>query len=365
MGALVNPVSKDPFLAAYSGKRVLVTGHTGFKGSWLALQLGMMGAEVMGYALPPDFPGSHFERLGLVSSLRHIEGDVRDRDRLTREVQAFQPEVVFHLAAQALVRKSYQDPKSTFDINVGGGVNLLEAVRQCESVRALVFITSDKCYENVEWIWGYRESDQMGGHDPYSASKGAAELVFSSYQRSYFAGRPDFGSASARAGNVIGGGDCSPDRIVPDCVRAIEAGTPIVIRSPRATRPWQHVLEPLSGYLTLGAGLLTLGHKHDGSWNFGPPVGATRTVLDVARGLAAHFDGAQVVVEEPREAPHEAHLLQLNSDKARQLLDWQTRWNFEQTLEETAHWYRAVLRDKIPAMEISRTQISRFYGGQL
>jgi CDP-glucose 4,6-dehydratase len=365
MGALVNPVSKDSFLAAYAGKRVLVTGHTGFKGSWLAQQLLMMGAEVMGYALPPDFAGSHFERLGLARRLRHVEGDVRNFDRLACEVQAFQPEVVFHLAAQALVRKSYLDPKSTFDVNISGGVNLLETVRQCASVRALVFITSDKCYENREWVWGYRETDQMGGHDPYSASKGAAELVFSSYLRSFFASRANFGAASARAGNVIGGGDWSPDRIVPDCVRAIESKTPIVIRSPRATRPWQHVLEPLSGYLTLGATLLAQGHCNDGSWNFGPPVGEMRTVLDVARSLAAQFDGAQVTVDEPKEPPHEAHLLQLNSDKARQLLHWQTRWDFEQTLQETAHWSRAVLVDKVPATDVTSTQISRFYGGQL
>ena len=276
MGSLVT----DPYLAVFRGKRVLVTGHTGFKGSWLTLILCALGAEVMGYALPPDYEGSHFNRLGLERSIRDVRADIRDSDRLLAEMLAFRPEFVFHLAAQALVRPSYVEPKTTFDVNVGGGVNLLEAVRQCDTVRALVFITSDKCYENLEWIWGYRESDAMGGHDPYSASKGAVELIFFSYLRSFFANRPNFGAASARAGNVIGGGDWAANRIVPDCIRALQSGKSISIRSPRATRPWQHVLEPLSGYLKLASCLYQQGHAFDGAWNFGPQVGAVRTVLD-------------------------------------------------------------------------------------
>jgi CDP-glucose 4,6-dehydratase len=355
----------DAYLEIFHGKRVLVTGHTGFKGSWLTLLLNHLGAEVMGYALAPEYAGGHFERLGLEKQIRHVTGDVRDLDRMCTEVAAFQPEIVFHLAAQALVSPSYFDPKTTFDVNVGGGVNLLEVVRTCESVRALVFITSDKCYENLEWIWGYRETDAMGGHDPYSASKGAAELVFSSYLRSFFANRPDFGAATARAGNVIGGGDWAADRIVPDCVRALQAGQPITIRSPRATRPWQHVLEPLSGYLKLGARLLESGHAYDGSWNFGPHVCDVRTVLDVANAIAAQFEKGSVVVDEPRDKPHEAHLLQLNSDKARQLLQWDTRWNFAQTLAATGGWYRDVLVYGRPAEEISRAQISAYYGGKI
>lgn len=361
MGTLV----ADAYLEIFRGKRVLVTGHTGFKGSWLTLLLNGLGAEVMGYALAPEYAGGHFERLGLEKQIRHVTGDVRDLDRLRQEVAAFQPEIVFHLAAQALVRPSYVDPKTTFDVNVGGGVNLLEVVRTCESVRALVFITSDKCYENREWIWGYRETDTMGGHDPYSASKGAAELVFSSYLRSFFANRPEFGAATARAGNVIGGGDWAADRIVPDCVRALQAGKPITIRSPRATRPWQHVLEPLSGYLKLGARLFESGHTYDGSWNFGPHVGDVRTVLDVATAIASKFENGSVVVDEPRDKPHEAHLLQLNSDKARQLLQWDTRWNFEQTLAATGGWYREVLVQGKSAEVVSRAQISDYYGGQL
>jgi CDP-glucose 4,6-dehydratase len=361
MGALV----RDSELGVFRGKRVLVTGHTGFKGSWLTLLLDSLGAKVMGYALSPDYAGGHFERLGLEKQIRHVTGDVRDLDYMRKEVGAFQPEIVFHLAAQALVRPSYVDPKTTFDVNVGGGINLLEVVRTCDSVRALVFITSDKCYENLEWIWGYRESDAMGGHDPYSASKGAAELVFSSYLRSFFANRPEFGAATARAGNVIGGGDWAADRIVPDCVRALQAGKPIIIRSPRATRPWQHVLEPLSGYLKLGARLLESGHAFDGSWNFGPHVGDVRTVLDVANAIACQFESASVIVDEPRDKAHEAQLLQLNSDKARQLLQWDTRWDFEQTLAATGCWYQEVLVHDKPAAAVSRGQISAYYGGQL
>jgi CDP-glucose 4,6-dehydratase len=355
----------DAYLEIFRGKRVLVTGHTGFKGSWLTLLLDGLGAEVMGYALAPEYAGGHFERLDLEQQIRHVVGDVRDMDRMRQEVAAFQPEFVFHLASQALVRPSYVDPKTTFDVNFGGGVNLLEVVRTCESVRALVFITSDKCYENLEWIWGYRETDAMGGHDPYSASKGAAELVFSSYLRSFFANRPDFGAATARAGNVIGGGDWAADRIVPDCVRALQAGRPITIRSPRATRPWQHVLEPLSGYLKLGARLYESGHVYDGAWNFGPHVGDVRTVLDVANAIAGQFENGSVVVDESRDKPHEAHLLQLNSDKARQLLQWDTRWNFEQTLTATGSWFREVLVQGKSAEVVSWAQISAYYGGQL
>ncbi len=361
MGSLVI----DSYLEVFRGKRILITGHTGFKGSWLTLLLRSLGADVMGYALAPEYEGSHFERLGLEKSIHHVCADIRDGDRLIAELAAFQPEIVFHLAAQALVRPSYADPKTTFDVNVGGGVNLLEAVRQCDTVRALVFITSDKCYENYEWIWGYRESDTMGGHDPYSASKGAVELVFSSYLRSFFAQRPNFGAATARAGNVIGGGDWAASRIVPDCIRALQSGKPISIRSPRATRPWQHVLEPLSGYLKLAASLFAQGHAFDGAWNFGPQVGDVRTVLDVANSIAAQFEGGRVIVDEPLNMPHEAGLLQLNSDKARQLLRWNTRWDFDQTMAVTGGWYRAVLVDGRPADAVSSEQISLYYGGQL
>lgn len=352
-------------LGLFRGKRVLITGHTGFKGSWLTLLLDMLGAEVMGYSLPPDHADSHFVRLGIEHSIRHVAADIRDADRLYSEVIAFQPEIIFHLAAQALVRSSYLEPKMTFDVNVGGGTNLLEVVRRCDSVRVLVFITSDKCYENNEWVWGYRESDAVGGHDPYSASKGAIEVIFSSYLRSFFSQRDNFAAATARAGNVIGGGDWAFDRIIPDCIRSILSKKPISLRSPYATRPWQHVLEPLSGYIKLAANLYQKGHDFDGAWNFGPQVGNARTVLDVANAIALQFDHSKVVVDETLKTLHEARLLQLNSDKAHQLLGWATRWNFDQTLAATGEWYQSVLVHGKSADAVSRKQISQYYGGQL
>lgn len=359
MGSLVD----NPHLALFRGKRVMVTGHTGFKGTWLSLLLTLVGAEVLGYALPPEHEDSHFSRLNLGTRMRSESGDIRDADRLAAVVASFRPEIVFHLAAQSIVRKSYADPKYTFDVNVGGGVNLLEALRNCETLRALVFITSDKCYENVEWIWGYRETDTLGGHDPYSASKAAAELMFSSYSRSFLAQKPGLGAATARAGNVIGGGDWTQDRIVPDCMRALLAQAPVIIRNPDATRPWQHVLEPLSGYMNLAYHLYEHGHAFDGAWNFGPPIGGAQTTLDVARGFSALFEQGKVEVIKPSGQPYEATLLQLNSDKARQRLGWHTRWDFDKTISATARWYKDVYQMGLPAYDVSRSQILDYYGG--
>lgn len=338
MGSLV----MADVLASYKGQRVLITGHTGFKGSWLAQVLVGLGAEVAGYALPPASEASHFELLGLRDAITHIEGDIRDLTRLSRTVQEFAPQSVFHLAAQALVRRSYSDPVDTFSTNVMGSVNLLEVVRQTPSVRSLVFITSDKCYENHEWIWGYRENDQLGGHDPYSASKAAAEIVFSGYWRSFLITRQDFGAATTRAGNVIGGGDWAEDRIVPDCIRAITEDKPVTLRNPTATRPWQHVLEPLSGYLVLGAALLSNPEKYSGVWNFGPPSTQCRTVGEVADVIVSHL-GRGTVKYGDISPQHEAQLLQLNCDKAHQILRWHPRWDVDKTLKMTAEWYRAVL----------------------
>lgn len=245
----------NSIMKIFKGKRVFITGHTGFKGSWLAFLLCEIGADVMGFALPPATTMNHFNLLNLDKKIKHVVGDIRDASLLSATLNKFKPEFVFHLAAQALVRPSYSEPAATFSTNVIGSVNLLDAVRLCESVRSLVYITSDKCYENVEWIWGYRENDQLGGRDPYSASKAAAEIVFSSYVRSFFEQNTSLGAASARAGNVIGGGDWALDRIIPDCIRAIEVGDPIRLRNPAATRPWQHVLEPIAGYLLLAARL--------------------------------------------------------------------------------------------------------------
>lgn len=279
----------------YKNKRVLITGHTGFKGSWLAIWLKELGADVVGYSLDPPSEPNNFEATRLREKITHIHGDIRDLDRLMETFKKYQPEFVFHLAAQPLVRLSYNEPKMTFDTNIGGTVNVFEAVRKTPSVKVLVNITSDKCYENKEWVWGYRENDPMGGHDPYSASKGCAELVFSAYLKSFFSQNaaqksgdmtqlreqlgscpqistsgPRLGAASARAGNVIGGGDWGTDRLVPDCIRALSRHQPIGIRSPKAVRPWQHVLEPLGGYLLLGAALWQDPQKYSGAWNFGP-----------------------------------------------------------------------------------------------
>ena len=344
----------------FSGRRVFITGHTGFKGSWLALILHEAGAEVMGYALKPATTPNHFDLLNLDKKIKHIEGDICDSLLLAQTMNELKPEFVFHLAAQALVRPSYANPADTFSTNVLGSVNLLDAVRGCDSVRSLIYITSDKCYENVEWVWGYRENDRLGGRDPYSASKAAAELVFSSYVSSFFSKRPTLGLATARAGNVIGGGDWAQDRIVPDCIRAIQADKPILLRNPRATRPWQHVLEPLAGYLLLGANLYHEPSRWGGSWNFGPSTQEVRTVHEVSKILIQHLGRGSVEIVESENQPHEANLLQLNCDKAHQLLNWHPRWDSGQTLEATADWYRTLL-DGGSAEEVTRKQIYEFF----
>jgi CDP-glucose 4,6-dehydratase len=350
---------KDIF-KAFEGRRVFVTGHTGFKGSWLAFLLNEMGADVMGFALSPATTMNHFGLLNLDKKIKHVVGDIRDASLLAATLNEFQPEFVLHLAAQALVRPSYDDPASTFSTNVIGSVNLLDAVRRCESVRSLVYITSDKCYENVEWIWGYRENDQLGGRDPYSASKAAAEIVFSSYVRSFFDQRPSLGAASTRAGNVIGGGDWAVDRIIPDCIRAIEAGDPIRLRNPAATRPWQHVLEPIAGYLLLAARLYEDPKRWGGPWNFGPSTNEVRTVQNVAEVIIGHLGKGRIEIIESKTQVHEARLLQLNCDKAHQLLGWYPRWHAEQTLEATTLWYKTVMNGGNPE-QITRAQIHDFF----
>ena len=345
---------------AFAGRRIFITGHTGFKGSWLAFLLNEIGADVMGFALPPATAINHFDLLCLDKKIKHVVGDVRDAQLLANKLNEFQPDFVFHLAAQALVRPSYDDPAATFSTNVMGSVNLLDAVRQCKSVRSLVYITSDKCYENVEWIWGYRENDQLGGRDPYSASKAAAEIVFSSYARSFFEQRPSLGAASARAGNVIGGGDWAVDRIIPDCIRAIEAGEPIQLRNPSATRPWQHVLEPLAGYLLLAARLYEESSRWRGSWNFGPSTNEVRTVQNVAEVIIGHLGKGRIEIIESQTQVHEARLLQLNCDKAHQMLGWYPRWHADKTLEATALWYKTIMNGG-NAEQITRAQIQAFF----
>lgn len=337
------PLVMRDALKAFRGKRVFITGHTGFKGSWLAYLLTKLGAEVTGYALPPATDDSHIEQLGLRDIITHEEGDIRDLEHLQDTMRQQAPEYVFHLAAQALVKQSYSDPVATFSSNIMGSVNLLEAVRSTNTVRSLVYITSDKCYENNEWIWGYRENDRLGGSDPYSASKAAAEIVFSAYWRSFLAQRSKFGAATVRAGNVIGGGDWADDRIIPDCIRAIRSHDAVSLRNPLAIRPWQHVLEPLSGYLLLAANLYIEPEKYSGPWNFGPYSKQCCSVEEVAKTIMSVFGRAQAISQNSMNSDHEAQLLQLNCDKANQMLDWHPRWDIATTLEATAQWYKATM----------------------
>jgi CDP-glucose 4,6-dehydratase len=329
----------------YGNKRVLVTGHTGFKGSWLTAWLSMLEARVVGYALEPPSEPSFFGVCGSKTSVIDIRGDIRDLPHLISVVREYHPEIVFHLAAQALVRRSYEEPRLTYETNVMGTVNLLEAVRANESVRATVIVTSDKCYENHESLWGYRECDPLGGHDPYSCSKACAELVSSGWRSAFFApGRYDehrVGLASARAGNVIGGGDWGKDRLVPDCVRALAAGETIMVRSPKAIRPWQHVLEPLSGYLLLGALLWEDGSHYGEAWNFGPEEGENWTVEQVVEAVIGKWGGGRYEIVESGNQPSEHQRLSLDCTKAKIRLGWRPKYPLERALAETVAWYRS------------------------
>lgn len=328
------------FNNAYKRKKVFVTGHTGFKGSWLCSWLLRLGAEVCGFSVNVPTNPSNFEILGLKDRLQHLEGNVCDRRTLMRSVKEFKPDMIIHLAAQPLVRRSYNDPITTFETNALGTMNILECIRQCPSVQAGIIITSDKCYRNVEWTWGYRESDLLGGEDPYSASKGCAELITYSYIHSYF--QEGARVASARAGNVIGGGDWADDRVVPDAVRSWSQGKPVVLRRPNATRPWQHVLEPLSGYLWMGAKLMEKETAASGqAFNFGPGDLANQTVEQLISGLARHWPGSDWKVDQTgASAQKESTLLKLCSDKAFNLLNWRVILSFEETVAMTMEWYR-------------------------
>ena len=310
----------------YNGKTVLVTGHTGFKGSWLSIWLTMLGAKVVGYSLERDF------------------------EKLNETIKTHKPEIFFHLAAQALVRTAYQHPRETYETNIMGSINVLEAVRQNECVKTVVMITSDKCYENVEQIWGYKETDRMGGYDPYSASKGCAELAISSYRNSYFNPK-DYAKhgkaiASVRAGNVIGGGDWSDNRLIPDCIRFIEAGKDIEIRNPIATRPWEHVLEPLSGYLKVGQKLIENPVEYATSFNFGPHISANKTVLEVVRRLVEYYGKGKVVDASDPNAVHENTLLNLDVTKAYVMLQWEAKWGLQEAVEKTVDWYKEALNSQ-------------------
>ena len=337
------------FNNVYKDKVILLTGHTGFKGSWLAIWLNMLGAKVVGYSLDPYSDKGNFMASKLQDKLlADVRGDIRDQKKLNETIQKYQPEIIFHLAAQALVKTAYNDPVETYETNTMGTVYVLEALRHNACLKTAIMITSDKCYENVEQMWGYKETDRMGGYDPYSASKGAAELIISSYRNSYFNPKDykKHGKAVAcvRAGNVIGGGDWSENRLIPDCIRFIESGQDIEIRNPIATRPWEHVLEPLSGYLRVGEKLLEDPIAYATSFNFGPHISANKPVLEVVQRLAQYYGKGKVVNASDPNAVHENILLNLDVTKAYVMLDWQAKWGLQDAVEKTVDWYQEALK---------------------
>ena len=341
---------KNLFSGIYSGKKVFVTGHTGFKGSWLSLWLQQLGADVYGFALAPNTKPSHYNLLNL--DINSTIGDIRNKQELFKAIEKSQPDIVFHLAAQPLVRLSYQEPLDTLETNIMGTANLFEACKNTASVKVIINITSDKCYENKEWIWGYRENDRMGGYDPYSVSKGCSELVTAAYRNSFFNINEYKKShhillASCRAGNVIGGGDWAEDRLLPDIIRATEEGQKVSIRSPYATRPWQHVLEPLSGYLQLGQKLLQEKKKFADAWNFGPSDEGEITVKEVAEYCMKYWDKISFELLNLDVDLHEASLLKLDCSKAHTKLNWKPVWNAQTTLKKTINWYKKYSQDEI------------------
>jgi CDP-glucose 4,6-dehydratase len=354
--------SNSSFLSKYAGKKVLITGHTGFKGAWLTAWLKQLGARVTGIALAPATNPSHFEAGHLEGGMVDLRIDIRERVKLEDAILSVQPDFVFHLAAQALVRRSYEDPVETWDTNVMGTLYVLEALRKLNKSCSAVIITSDKCYDNVEWVWGYRETDPMGGPDPYSASKGAAELVIRSHIKSYF---PKASSqvriASARAGNVIGGGDWSVNRIIPDCIKAWSAGESVDLRNPHSTRPWQHVLEPLGGYLTLGVALFDNPKLHAEPFNFGPQAQQNHSVLELVREMAVHWHQVQWKdISESASGPYESGLLKLNCDKALHFLNWHAVMGFEDTVRMTAEWYKTYYENPEQISRVTENQIHTY-----
>ncbi len=355
------------FANEYAGRRVFITGHTGFKGTWLTTWLLELGASVAGFSVDIPTEPSGFRELGLAGRITHIQGDVRDAAAVAKAIADFKPHIIFHMAAQALVRPSYEDAASTFAINAMGTLNVLEAVRACPGIEAVICITSDKCYRNDEWVWGYRERDHLGGEDPYSASKACAEIIAQSYFRSFFKNGPAM--ATVRAGNVIGGGDWALDRIVPDCAKAFAKGEAVTIRSPWATRPWQHVLEPLSGYLWLGASLVRKGATpvlplDKESFNFGPAADVNATVAEVADSLATHWPGFTASMDRAGQAgKKECTLLKLCCDKALAHLNWKATLTFAETIRFTADWYRIFYRPengKADMYAVTAAQIAEY-----
>lgn len=355
-GTVEGMVTKGEF---WRGKRVLLTGHTGFKGSWLSLWLASLGARVSGYALEPETTPSLFRELHLEDELDHCIADIRDADAVRARVAQVRADVVFHMAAQPLVRRSYAEPVLTWQTNVMGTAHLLDALREAAHPCAVVIVTTDKVYENREWLHAYRETDRLGGHDPYSSSKAACELAVDSWRNSFFQGGSPVRVATARAGNVIGGGDWAEDRIVPDLARAIAGGRPLVVRNPDSVRPWQHVLDPLSGYMRLAERLLTSGDpQYQSAFNFGPAASGARTVRDLVGLAFASWPGT---LEAPPAGPahHEAHLLTLANTKAATALDWTPTWDFEDAVGTTVGWYRAH-HQGASARDLALADIRRF-----
>lgn len=348
----------------WQGRKVFVTGHTGFKGSWLCLWLNLLGAEVTGYALQPPTQPSLFELCSVDELVTSVIGDVRDGESLTKAMVKAQPEVVIHMAAQALVRDSYNNPADTYAINVMGTVNLFEAVRACKNIKSVVNVTTDKCYENKEWVWGYRENEPMGGYDPYSNSKACSELVTASYRSSFF--NPNeyrkhgVGVASARAGNVIGGGDWAKDRLIPDCVKSLINKEPILIRNPNAIRPWQHVLEPLAGYLMLCEKQYNEGANYAEGWNFGPDDKDAKPVEYIVNKMCTLWgENAKYIIDDGQH-PHEAHYLKLDCSKAKNILKWQSKWSLDIALEKIIEWNRGYIADNKAVKDISIKQINEY-----
>ena len=342
----------------YQGKKVLITGHTGFKGSWLTLWLKELGAQVCGYALLPNTSPSLFDAAQVSDGIINVFGDILDTEKLNKTFQEFQPEIVFHLAAQPLVRLSYAEPLMTYQTNVIGTLNVLEAARKTPSVKAFVNVTTDKCYENKEVNRGYKEDEPMGGYDMYSSSKGCVEILSSSYRRSFL--QNGYAMATARAGNVIGGGDWAADRLIPDCVRSIEAGQEIEIRNPVATRPWQHVLEPLSGYLLLGHLLYTQGQKYAEGFNLGPNADSVLSVADVAQLAVKEYGRGSVKVHK-RDDLHEANLLMLDITKAKEVLGWVPTYTAQEAVAKTIDWYKRFYQ-KEPMLAFTLQQIHEYEG---
>lgn len=346
----------------FKNKTVLVTGHTGFKGSWFCIWLKELGADVVGYALKPYTQMDNFAVTCLKDKIIHIVGDVRDFPSLYGVFEKYRPEIVFHLAAQSIVRESYNSPRETYDINVGGTVNVLECCRLSDSVKTIINITSDKCYENKEWIWGYRENDSMCGYDPYSSSKACSELVTTSYRNSFF-NPNDFKKhgkslSSVRAGNVIGGGDWQKDRIIPDCIRALENNEVIRLRNPNAVRPWQHVLEPLGGYLLLASKMYRNLGKFCGAWNFGPDDTSVTTVKKIADLVISYWGSGSWIDVSDKNKPYEAKLLTLDITKVKSCLEWRPVWNIQKAIKATVDWYKVYKDTNV--YEVCLNQIKEF-----